>query len=75
MATTSWSTCKELRGYSDATVTGVTTDAVATEYPHGTLHGTLTCSSYSSTALYETHIPVRRIWMCKILVTFKTQER
>ena len=29
---------------------------VAVEYPHSILSGTLTCSSHSGTALYETHV-------------------
>ena len=32
----------------------VTADSA--EYPHSTLNGTPTCSSYIGTALYETHV-------------------
>ena len=57
-----------LCGYSDATVTkgwAATAHAVAAEYPHSTLNGTVTCSSHSSTAYYETYVAGSGgIWMC-----------
>ena len=53
VATASW---RVLSGYSDATVTKATVHAVAAEYPHSILNGTLTGSSNSCTVLYETHI-------------------
>ena len=37
-------------------MTEVIVHAVAAEYPHSTLKGTLTRSSHSSTELYETHV-------------------
>ena len=35
-------------------------NAVAAEYPHHTLTATLTCSSHSGTALYETYVTGQR---------------
>ena len=45
-----------LCGYSDTTVTGDIAHAVAAEYPHSTLKSTLTCSSHSGIAMYETYV-------------------
>ena len=53
VATTSRSTVKVLGGYSAATACVVAFQpfvTVASEYPHSTLNGTVTCSSHSSTA-------------------------
>ena len=53
VVTASW---RVLQGYSDTAVTGATAHAVAAEYPHRTLNGTLIHGTYSGTALYETHV-------------------
>ena len=56
MATASGVPLRVLWGYSTATGYTAASITVASEYPHSTLKGTLTCSSHSGTALYETHI-------------------
>ena len=62
---TEWEVPRSNNRIVDATMTEATAHAVAAEYPHSTLNGTLNCSSHSGTALYETHLAGQEdIWMC-----------
>ena len=54
-------------GYADATVTAY---AIAAEYPHSTLSGTLTCSS-SAVSYYDTHLAGQEESGCAIYNTGK----
>ena len=55
--------------YSAATMTGATMHVVAVKYPLSTLKGTPTCSSHSTTALYETDLFSQSggTWMCSLV--------